>query len=187
MKPVMKTVLIEPNEDFKQVYSLELEHKSDPEYVSKAQSLTLDKNKPLMGLRGSKGLYGSDEWWENIRKGKIKSKVYSGKISETYFAGQDSRWGDEVNSIKVELENGEHIKEGIYFNDKADKKLFIPGAKIKIAYVYDELKKQSWPLIKTNFLNIVIEVVVEVGANKRMQPDASKAGAADAKRYKSHE
>lgn len=43
------------------VYQLAEELRRDPEQVFLVQSLTLDKNRPLLGLKGSFGLFGSKE------------------------------------------------------------------------------------------------------------------------------
>lgn len=40
-------------------YQLAEELRRDPEQVFLVQSLTLDKNRPLLGLKGSFGLFGS--------------------------------------------------------------------------------------------------------------------------------
>ena len=56
----------------KLVYLLSEELKADPEYVSLTQALTLDKSKPYVGLNGTYGLFGSQEWWAI----KIKCRCY---------------------------------------------------------------------------------------------------------------
>ncbi len=71
----MKSILIEPKENFKQVYSLRLELENDNAHMLKVQSLTLDESRPLLGLKGRKGLFGSTKWWENIRNKKMRDKV----------------------------------------------------------------------------------------------------------------
>ena len=49
------------------VYDLEIKLQSDPEQVRDAQALTLDGSRPLMGLAGTYGLFGSAEWWGNLK------------------------------------------------------------------------------------------------------------------------
>lgn len=144
----------------KRVYDLERELKEDPEQVALAQALTLDKGRPLMGLKGSGGLFGSAEWWDSIITGRIQTKVVSGTIERTYFAGQDSRWGDEVNSFTMKQDDGSLIDESIYTNERRDAKLFVPGARVFVAYALDELKAQPGPNGGVNYLDIVLEVAI---------------------------
>ncbi len=51
----------------KLVFDLKKENEYKKEHVKSVQKLTLNKNK-MIGLKGSFGLYNSDEWWENIKK-----------------------------------------------------------------------------------------------------------------------
>jgi hypothetical protein len=85
----------------KVVYELRRQLAEDPDHVVQVQTLTLNKDKPLLGLRGACGLFGSEEWWTNIEKGKLKTKMVSGIISELVFAGQDSRLGKSSDSFKL--------------------------------------------------------------------------------------
>ena len=83
----------------------------------------------------------------------------SGVIEETYFAGQDSRWGNKVNAFVLKLEDGSRIEESIYVNHRKDAKLFVPGARVKITYAFDELKRQSDDG-SPSYLDIVLEMAV---------------------------
>ncbi len=58
----------------KLVYTLSEALKNDPEHVRLAQELTLDESRPLMGLKGTHGLFGCDEWWNSIYTKKMKLK-----------------------------------------------------------------------------------------------------------------
>lgn len=147
----------------KTVYELKDKLKTDNEYVKTVQKLTLDDSRPLLGLKGAHGLFGSDEWWENIKNGVIKSESISGVIEECFFAGQDARWGDEVNSFILRLDNGSKLEESIYTKDKNNKKLFVPGAVVAIVYVFDELKKQPAQDGDINYSRTVLEVAVSEG------------------------
>lgn len=66
----------------KLVYLLSEELKADPEYVSLTQALTLDKSKPYVGLNGTYGLFGSQEWWDSINQGKMPLLSLSGVIKK---------------------------------------------------------------------------------------------------------
>jgi len=150
------------------VYELEKELAKDMRRVVLTQALTLNPNKPLLGLKGTHGLFGSTEWWNNIKaafaterltNSQIKVLVHSGIIEETYFAEQE-RWGDEVDSFVLKLDDGTSINESIYATLKNEKKLFVPGARVTIAYVFDELKEQPARDGSTNYSKIVLEMAV---------------------------
>lgn len=147
----------------KVVYALRDDLKSKPDYVAEVQALTLNREKPLVGLKGTHGLYASDEWWESIRSGRIETKVVSGTIHELFFAGQDSRWGDQVNSFRLKLNDGRTVEESIYANQKSDRRLFVVGATVFIAYVLEELKSQPAPDGSVNYVESVLEVAISVG------------------------
>jgi hypothetical protein len=61
------------------IYNLAVELENDPEHVKLVQELTLDKTRPLMGLKGTHGLFGSNEWWNSIYSKKMKLKVKGGR------------------------------------------------------------------------------------------------------------
>jgi hypothetical protein len=145
------------------VYTLRDKLRADPGYVAQVQAMTLNAERPLLGLKGKHGLFGSDAWWESIREGRIKTKVISGVITELFFAGQDSRWGDQVNSFWLKLDDGSTLQEGIYATQKADRRLFVVGATVACAHALDELKKQPGPGGTTNYAEASLEVAVSVG------------------------
>ena len=60
----------------------------------------------------------------------------------------------------MKLEDGSTIDESIYPKLKSDRKLFVPSAKVLIAYVYDELKRQPTHDGTTNYSRIVLEMAV---------------------------
>ena len=122
------------------VYRLDVELSQNPERVRLAQELTLDENRPRFGLKGTHGLFGSTEWWGNIEKQLLQTRTVSGDIEEVYWAGQDARWGDAINSFRYLDENGDSQTEGIYVNSRQDVKKFMPGVRFVMVYVIDELK-----------------------------------------------
>src|SRR5262249_49094767 len=86
------------------VYSLRQELEKNTEYVRRAQQLSLDASKPHMGLSARLGLYGSDEWWQNVEKGVIPRARYLGVITETFCAGMDS--DRRHNSFRMKTDDG---------------------------------------------------------------------------------
>lgn len=69
------------------VYRLEYDLERDRERVSLAQNLTLDKTRPLMGLKGVCGLFGSSDWWSSIRQGEMPLLFVSGIVLRAYSRG----------------------------------------------------------------------------------------------------
>lgn len=98
------------------------------------QKATLSNNN--IGLLGEHGLFGTTEWWINISKGKIKSRIFTGVIVDLYIDGQDS----EENAFELKLEDGGRIKESIMVNNPSDKNLFQKGKTASIKYVFDKRK-----------------------------------------------
>jgi hypothetical protein len=144
----------------KRVYLHSEELKTHPERVAKAQALTLNSAKPLLGLKGTYGLYGSPEWWANIEERRMPLLFVSGVIRHMYFAGQDGP--KEKNSFELLLENGSTRNEGIYANDKADIPLFRPGCRVEIVYALDEMKDQPAPDGGINYSEIPLEMAVSL-------------------------
>ena len=151
-------------EDFgvpmRSVFRLEDRLREDPERVRLAQALTLNPSKPLMGLRGTYGLFGSPEWWSNILEGKMPLLHLSGVVQRAYVAGQDG--GETNNTIDLRLDDGSVHMVGIYVNDKKDVELFHPGSRVGIVYARDELKQQPAADGGVNYLNIALEMAVSV-------------------------
>ncbi|NVE01882.1 hypothetical protein [Massilia sp. BJB1822] len=146
----------------KLVYDFAKVLEEDTERVKLAQALTLDASRPRMGLRGNHGLFGSEEWWESIKNERIKTVTHSGVIERTYFSGQDSRWGNQVNSFSLRLMDGSLIEQSIYAAKKNDRGLFVVGAMILMISALDELKSQPAIDEGTNYSKVVLEVAISV-------------------------
>ena len=144
----------------KRVYLHSEELKNNPERVAKAQALTLNAAKPLLGLKGTHGLYGSPEWWASIEQRKMPLLFVSGIIRRMYFAGQDEP--GENNSFELLLEDGSTHDQSIYANDEADVSLFRPGCRVEIVYALDELKDQPAPDGGINYSKIPLEMAVSL-------------------------
>jgi hypothetical protein len=128
--------------EFWRVYTLTAELESDPRQVKLAQALTLNPDKPHMGLKGTYGLFGSPEWWNSINLRRMPLRFISGTIVEVYEAGQDSKTG--LNSDMVlDLSTGGRESFGIYTNNKKQVKLFTPGATVLMVDALDEYKRPA--------------------------------------------
>ena len=146
----------------KLVYELRIDLQRNPERMALTQKLTLDKSRPHMGLRGVGGLWGSDEWWAATRDGKLRRDDVSGVITRTSFAGQDSRWGDEVNCFALRLDDGSERSDSIYVNERRDAKLFKPGHRVAWAAVLDPLKNPHEPFTDDGCVKTILEMAVSL-------------------------
>jgi hypothetical protein len=146
----------------KLVYQLSEELRADPTRIALTQALTLDDSRPLMGLRGTRGLFGSDEWWENILQGQIPLVFISGVIQRSYVAGQNTPGIN--NTVDLILNDGSLRSVGIYVADTADVHLFRKGHRVGVVYALDELKKQPAPGGGINYSKIALEMAVSLSA-----------------------
>lgn len=142
----------------KRVYLLSEGLKHDRQRVKLAQELTLDSSRPLMGLKGTRGLFASDEWWANIQEGKIPLSFISGVIKRAYIAGQDE--GGVNNTVDLILDDGSVTPVGIYTNNINDVSLFSPGCMVHVVYALDELKRQPGRDGGVNYSKVALEMAV---------------------------
>jgi hypothetical protein len=143
----------------KLVYTLTNELNVEPEQLELTHKLTLDKSRPKMGLKGRYGLFATEEWWQNIQRGKIKLYRCAGVIVDVYVAGQDYT---EINTIDLQDENGVIHMEGIFVNDPADLVHFKIGHRAEIVRALDELKNQPAEDGGKNYSKITLEMAVSV-------------------------
>ena len=151
-------MLLDINEDFKLVYDLSIEIERDPSFMHLVQQVTLDPNKPHVGLKGNLGLYGSELWWENIKNKVMKTNIIRGVIKRCYKAGQDSQ--DSVNSFELILPDGRTWNESIYTNNRKDINLFKIGHEVIIFYAHDEIKPSNGINEQIRYADTVIEMAI---------------------------
>lgn len=142
--------------DSKLVYQLAEELKNDPQQVVMAQALTKDVSRPF-GLKGTFGLFGSEDWWANIKNGVMPTNFVKGVISRLFISGQDE--DSQPNTFELLLPNGNSHTESIFTGNAQDKNLFQLGRSVYIFYALDELKAQS---LGSNYSEIVVEMAVSV-------------------------
>jgi hypothetical protein len=143
----------------KRVYLLSEELQSDPSRVQLAQALTLDRGRPHMGLKGSRGLFGSPEWWESINDGAMPLRRRTGVIVRVYEAGQDNI--GVHNSFDRKLEDGSIEMEGIYVNHRSDAAFFQSGSLVQVVYALDELKRANEDG-SSELADIVLEMAISL-------------------------
>lgn len=137
------------------VYELLEELKHDHEQVAMAQALTKDDSKSF-GLKGTHGLFGSEEWWENIKNGVMPTRHISGVIDRLFVSGQEQ--DSEENAFDLLLDDGSIHTESIFVNNKSDIDLFKKGSRVEVLYALDELKSDSPG--GANYSEIVLEMAV---------------------------
>lgn len=118
------------------IYDLEIALAKDPQRVASTQALTLDTSRPHMGLAGKHGLYGSDEWWQNLRGGKLPLITYEGIIETIQFSGMHN----ESKSFTLNLNEGGAYNHTCIANQKSDLKLYVSGCKVKVITFTERMK-----------------------------------------------
>ena len=125
----------------KKVFDVHVKLQRQAETIEVIRNLTLNRNKPHMGLKGSNGLYASHEWWASIESGKMPTKLVAGVITRAYHAGQGDTGPDNMADILTHEGSIQSI--GIEVNDPEDAKLFRVGQSVEVVYALDELKKRA--------------------------------------------
>lgn len=143
----------------KRIYELATELAANPARIAMAQALTLNADKPLMGLLGDCGLFGSNEWWQSISEGRIEVRVYKGTIKRLYVAGQDAD-EDQSNDFEYVCDDGRVRRASCVAHDDGDLALYREGATVALAYALDKLKKQPAKDGGINFTEVLLEVVI---------------------------
>ncbi|MDX8239357.1 hypothetical protein SLL78_13630 [Acinetobacter pittii] len=141
------------NQGYKLVFDLKMWlEKNGEDDIKSTHALTLD-NTTNSGLSGVYGLYGTNEWWDNIAKGNIETYVISGVIHDV---SKGDTFVDENTMITIVSDDTEDdIYEGVLFTNESLKSeygnLYSKGNKIVVFYILDELKdKDTWnPLIQS--------------------------------------
>ena len=138
------------------VYEFSKDMLNNPDMIKDTHKLTLDKSRPFMGIRGDKGLFATQEWWNNIHDRVIPSEIKSGVITRTYVAGMESL--GQVNSFEYLDEEGNSHDEGIYTLNTNQRNLFKLNHLVVIYYAYDEMKAST--VENPDFCPAVIEMAI---------------------------
>ena len=128
--------LLDCQNDMKEIYTLEASLSKDPERVRLAQELTKNKSKPNMGLKGKYGLFGSDQWWNNLYKSKIPHNIYEGVIEDIHFSGMHN----ESKSFTLRLKDNTTYSYTLVADNKKDIKLYQEGTYAKVITFIEPLK-----------------------------------------------
>jgi len=144
------------------VYSLAEELRADPERLRRAQEGASDPAK-CWGYKMTYGLFGSDEWWENIKNGVIPTWQLSGVIVRRFYAKEmDSKpKANYVNRFEMinEKDGASEVME-FWTNNKGDKDLYRIGHRVVFLYAVLECKYKGHSLRGDGFNDREIEVAV---------------------------
>ncbi|WP_200957029.1 hypothetical protein [Lysobacter sp. Root916] len=141
----------------KTVFTLAEELRRNPERVAIAQALTMDASKPLMGLKGTYGFFGSEAWWRGIEERRTPLRYEAGKISRAYCGGQDR--SEINNTVDLVTSDDRVIRVGIFTNDEQDIALFREGSWVEVVHALDELKRPARDS-SINHVEITLEMAV---------------------------
>lgn len=142
LRGVQEPLLTFDESKYWRVYNLAEYLEANPRDVELAQALTLNPEKPRMGLKGTYGLFGSPQWWDSINCRRMPLRFLSGTIIGLSEAGQDSKTGVN-NTMVLELSDGTKESFGIYVNNRKRWKLFQLGSTVLMAVALDEYKRSN--------------------------------------------
>ena len=120
----------------KTIYDLAKALEKYPDRIAAAQKLTLDDSRPLLGLAGKYGLYGSEVWWANLRRGVLPMKMYEGRIESIQFSGMNN----ESKSFTVRMEDGTNYNYTCVANRASDLKLYEVGRYVRVVTFMETMK-----------------------------------------------
>lgn len=136
----------------KTIYDLAITLARDPGRVVETQALTQDDTRPLMGLKGAYGLFGSADWWINLKSGVIPITIYQGEIGSLQFEGMHN----EGRSFTLKLKGGGTYTYSCVTNEKADYGAYAVGRQVRVK-TFTEPKKNG------EDLEMVWTVEIEIG------------------------
>lgn len=112
-----------------------------------------------IGLTGTNGLYGSDEWWANIKSGKIPTECIDGKIVKIVEDGQDK--SGVPNTVVIRCNDGVERKSPIYLLNNNDAAQFVSGRRLRIVNALEVLKSKEFSLRSDGYHPVTLEIFIE--------------------------
>lgn len=138
MTPIIDEKLVE-------IYSLT----RDSEQICKVQRATL--NTTDYGLVPEHGLFGSEEWWDAIRTGKLPTIRIEGVIARTHM-GSMNDW--PVFDVDSGGRKSSWTRQGIPFE------AYVVGKRVRLDYVIQKAKKDLARL-GTVDQEVVLRIAIE--------------------------
>ena len=113
----------------KAVYQLRKDHK----YIQLVQEATLGRDDA--GLKMTHGLFGSEEWWDNIENGMLPAETIKGVISDVYVSGHN-----DYPEFKVLSNGGQKTAWTRDVNNGLEDGIYEIGKKVEIDFVIQKFK-----------------------------------------------
>lgn len=139
----------------KTVYSLSEDLNRNPKKVELTQARTLDNRSLPGGLKGTYGLFGSDEWWHNIFKEVIPVTRLMGMVTRIYREGMHN----EGLGFEMEVSDGSTFRYSCVVNQHRNLKLYQVGKKITFEYATEPLKN---PIATPNGYETTTRITLKV-------------------------
>jgi len=121
-----------------QIYDL----RRDVEYIQLVQKATVETKD--FGLIPEHGLFGSAEWWEAVKRGRIPVRTITGKVSRVYLSGHNDYEEFEIDDGHAKTSGlGLPPKRTTSVSREWRKPLYNQvGAPVRLTYVMQKPKKQ---------------------------------------------
>ena len=137
------------------VYSLRQDLDTNPKRVADTQARTLDNRDLPGGLKGTYGLFGSEQWWENLNRGVIPTTTLTGIITRTYREGMHN----ESLGFEMRLHDGSSFKWSCVSNHRRDLKFYQVGKSLSFKYATEPLKN---PVKRQDGYETTTQITLEI-------------------------
>jgi hypothetical protein len=94
------------------------------------------------GIEPTHGMFGSDEWWQNIESGRLALHTLKGKITKVYMSGMGPT-GDWPE-FKMVSDTGEESSWTRMMHFAEQDQLYRVGAPIEIDFVWQKHRPKSF-------------------------------------------
>jgi hypothetical protein len=121
----------------------------DKEHIKNVQEATVTTKE--WGIEPTHGLFGSQEWWDHVRKGMLPVHHVKGTITRVYVESMND-WP----VFTMRAENGKEYTWSQYANDPDFGSLYTVGRPVEVDYVIQRSR------VHTPGLQSQSEVVIEI-------------------------
>lgn len=114
--------------------------KADQRLIDQVQRAT--QSTENFGIEPTHGMFGSDEWWQNIESGRLALHTVKGKITKVYMSGMGPK-GDWPE-FKMVSDTGEESSWTRMIHFAEQDQLYRVGAHIEIDFVWQRHRAKSF-------------------------------------------
>lgn len=140
----------------KTVYQL----RGNQTYINHVQQASLYRED--CGLRITHGLFGSDEWWNNIETGELPLICVKGTISRVYMSGMND-W-PEFELVTSEGEKSRWTRE---VDNREFDSYYREGFRVEVDYVIQRRKRDLG-------IGLDSKCVIEIRIGNKEKPDSER-------------